>query len=357
LTDAQGSILGGRTLAWESNNPAVATIDASTGILTGVGSGQTVITVRSEGKSDQGTIKVLQPVLSIVATPDSFDLPLTTTRTIAVQLVGPNGVALTNRAITWSSNNPGVAVVSTTGLVTAVSVGTTTIVISAGQLTKNVRVRVVSEPVTGVRILPQQSVHVVRLGQTKQLTAECLNAAQQVLTGRTVTWNSGSPTVATVSQSGLVSALALGNATITATCDNVNAQVTAQVTPVPVSSVSITPPGLSLAQGTQGQLQAVARDSANNVLSLQGRQVLWSSNNLPVASVSTQGVVAGVSVGIAQVTVAVDGVTSAPVTVDVHAFFSEQRAGSSEQEPTGFRRPIGDSEDPRLPALAYGRTR
>jgi hypothetical protein len=58
------------------------------------------------------------------------------------------------------------------------------------------------------------------------------------------------------------------------------------------------------------------------VLSLQGRQVLWSSNNLPVAGVSTLGVVQGTSIGIAQITVVVDGVSSSPVTVDVHAFLS-----------------------------------
>jgi uncharacterized protein YjdB len=323
LKDASGNDLTGRTLSWESNNLSVATIDASSGVLTAVAGGQTVVTVRSGGQSAGAAIRVLQPVVSIVATPDSFDLPMTTTRTIAVQLVGPSGVALTNRVITWASNNPAVAVVSTSGLVTAVGLGTTTITIKAGLLTKNVRVRVVSEPVTSVRILPQQSVHVIRLGQTKQLAAECLNASQQVLAGRTISWNSANPVVATVSSAGLVTALAVGAANISATCDNtVTATVTAQVTPVPVASVSITPQGLSLTQGTSGQLQAVARDSANNVLSLQGRQVLWSSNNLPVAGVSTLGVVQGTSIGIAQITVVVDGVSSTPVTVDVHAFLS-----------------------------------
>src|SRR5262245_35370310 len=75
--------LKGRKLAWESNNQAVATIDSVTGLVTAVNSGQTLITLRAEGKTSQATIKVLQPVLSIVVTPDSFDLPLTTSRTVA----------------------------------------------------------------------------------------------------------------------------------------------------------------------------------------------------------------------------------------------------------------------------------
>jgi len=323
LKDANNVTLTGRTLSWESNNAAVATIDASSGVVTGIGSGQSLITVRSEGKLAQSTIKVLQPVLSIVATPDSFDLPLTTSRTIAVQLVGPGGVALTNRVITWSSSSPNVAVVSTAGVVTSVSTGTTTVTVRAGTKQADVKVRVVGEPVNSVRITPQQSVHVIRIGQTKQLSAECLSATQQVLIGRTITWNTNNPVIASVGSTGLVSGNALGQATITATCDNtVNASTIAQITQIPVSSVTITPGSLSLAQGTQGQLTVTARDSANNVLSLQGRQVIWSSSNIPVAQVSVQGVVSGVSIGAAEIQVSVDGVVSAPIMVDVHAFLS-----------------------------------
>ena len=352
LKDATGATLTGRKLSWESNNTAVATIDPGSGVVTGIGSGQSLITVRAEGKLAQSTIKVLQPVLSIVATPDSFDLPLTTSRSIAVQLVGPGGVALTNRVITWSSSSPNVAVVSTSGVVTSVSIGTTTITVRAGTKQATVRVRVVGEPVNSVRISPQQSVHVIRIGQTKQLSAECLNATQQVLTGRTITWNSNNPVIASVSSTGLVTGNALGQATITATCDNaVNASTIAQITPIPVSSVTITPGSLSLTQGTQGQLLVTARDSANNVLSLQGRQVIWTSNNNPVAVVSTQGVVSGVSIGTAQVEVSVDGVVSAPITVDVHAFFSAA-PGLPPAMPTATSRLATDpSLDPRPSTL------
>ncbi len=319
LKDAAGQTLTGRVLRWESNHTAVATIDASSGVVTGVAGGsEAIITVRAEGKEAQAVIRVLHPVLSIVTTPDSFDLPMTTTRLIVAQLVGPNGIALTNRVISWSSSNPGVAVVSTTGVVTPVSLGTATVTVRASTKEKTVRVRVVGEPVTSVRITPLQSVHVIRLGQARQLTAECLSASQQVLTGRPIAWTSGNPVIASVGSTGLVTGNALGQASITATCDNtVSAQTIAQVTPVPVSTVTISPGGLTIAQGSQGQLLVTARDSANNVLSLQGRTVVWTSNNNPVAQVSGQGVVGGVSPGNAEVTVSVDGVVSAPVPVTV----------------------------------------
>jgi uncharacterized protein YjdB len=234
LKDAAGGTLTGRKLSWESNNTTIATIDANSGVVTAVGAGgDALITVRAEGKFDQATIKVLQPVIQIVATPkDSFDLPMTTTRTIAVTVVGPDGVALTGRVITWSSANPGIAVVSSTGVVTPVSLGTTTITIRVGTKQDTVRVRVVGEPVSSVRITPLQSVHFIGVGQSKQLTAECLSASQQILTGRTITWNSLQPNLAAVDQTGLVTGLAIGTATIEAICDNtVKGNTSVQVTP------------------------------------------------------------------------------------------------------------------------------
>jgi uncharacterized protein YjdB len=231
--------------------------------------------------------------------------------------------------------------VSTAGVVTSVGLGTTTVRARAGTKEATVRVRVVGEPVNSVRITPQQSVHVIRIGQEKQLNAECLSATQQVLAGRPITWNSSNPVVATVSGAGLVTSNSIGSANITATCDNsVSASVTVQVTPVPVASVTITPDGLTLARGTQGQLTVTARDSANNVLSLLGRQVIWTSNNLPVAQVSSQGVVSGTSIGSAEVNVSVDGVVSPPVTINVTAFSTAVR-NRPELSPSDWSRSAG----------------
>jgi uncharacterized protein YjdB len=259
------------------------------------------------------------PVVSIVVTPDSFDVALTTKRTISVQLVGPGGQAVTGRTITWASSNPGIAAVSSTGEVTPVTLGLTTITVSAGGKTAEVRVRVVGEPVVSVIITPLQSVFVVRVGQSVQLGGQCLNAANQVLTDLTPNWTSSNPLVASVSANGLASGVTVGQANISARCNNLSASVTVQVTLVPVTSVTVAPQQLNLLVGQQGQLSVTARDSASNVVTLQGRSVTWTSDNLPVATVSNAGVVSGVSAGSAAVQVNVDGVLSpvVPVTVQV----------------------------------------
>lgn len=49
--DASGAALQGKTFTWSSSNPGVATVDASTGLLTAVNRGQTTITATTEGKS------------------------------------------------------------------------------------------------------------------------------------------------------------------------------------------------------------------------------------------------------------------------------------------------------------------
>src|SRR5450830_839715 len=74
-------------------------------------------------------------------------------------------------------------------------------------------------PVVSVTIGPSSPSVVI--GGTQQLTASTRDAAGAELTGRTVTWSSNSPSIATVSIAGLVSGLAVGTATITATSETV----------------------------------------------------------------------------------------------------------------------------------------
>jgi uncharacterized protein YjdB len=317
MLDAAGKIVSGPRVVWRSSNEAIATVD-QTGKVHGVAVGIAVITASTQGHSDDAAIKVISPVTQILLTPDSIDVPLTTTKQINAQLIGPNGEPIIGRVVSWSSGNTAVATVSSAGIVSAVSVGTTTITVSAGAKTATAKVRVTGEPVLSVRITPQVPVQVVRLGQTFSLSASCLGTSGQILAGRTINWTSGNPSVATVSQLGVVSALALGSASIVADCEGRTAQITIQVTLVPVTSVAINPTSLTLLVGQQQQLAVIAKDSANNVLTLQGRSVIWTSDNLPIATVSGAGVVAGFSQGAANVQVTVDGVASTPIPVTVN---------------------------------------
>ncbi len=100
--------------------------------------------------------------------------------------------------------------------------------------------------------------------QTAQLTATLLDSTGTVLTGRTVTWSSSSTGVATVNGSGLVTAVAVGSATVTAASEGRSASSSVTVTTVPVASVTVSPASGSLYVGQTVQLTATPKDSAGN---------------------------------------------------------------------------------------------
>src|SRR5262249_38668434 len=121
-----------------------------------------------------------------------------------------------------------------------------------------------------------------------------------VLAGRVVTWGSSDPTVATVSSSGLVTGVAAGTATITATSEGKNGTSTITVTKIPVGSVTVAPPSKSLLVTQTVPLSATVRDSAGTVVT--DRVVTWGSNNTGVATVSPSGLVTAVGAGTATIT-------------------------------------------------------
>ena len=139
----------------------------------------------------------------------------------------------TNKAVMWASSNPGVASVTQAGLVTAVSNGVTTITATTqdGGYTDNCEVRVElpetpNVPVTDIE-LNTQRITLSRIGTSYQLKADVMpgNATNQL-----VTWASSNPSVATVSNNGLVTAVSEGTATITVTTEDGQKVATCTVT-------------------------------------------------------------------------------------------------------------------------------
>jgi len=154
-------------------------------------------------------------------------------------------------------------------------------------------------------------------GATTQLSAVTRDANSNVLTGRPISWTSGNTAIATVSASGLVTAVASGNVSITASSEGQTGSAALTVSappPVPVASVSVSPATATAQVGGTVQFSAVTRDANNNVLT--GRSIAWSSNNLAVATVSASGRATAVAAGSAQITAASESQSgSATLTV------------------------------------------
>jgi endoglucanase len=116
----------------------------------------------------------------------------------------------TYKTVTWTSNNPRVATVNSSGLVTGHKGGRTIISAVSGVKLATLQITV-GIPVTGVSIEPKRDT--IKIGETKQLVTNILpsNASD-----KSVSWSSSQTKVATISASGLVTAVSKGTTTITA---------------------------------------------------------------------------------------------------------------------------------------------
>ncbi len=203
----------------------------------------------------------------------------------------------------WSTAAAAIATVSTSGVVTGVSPGQTTVFASFGGKQGQYEFKVLPVPVASVVISP--SAPSLTAGATRQLTATVLTDSGRVLTDRIVFWASLDPTKASVSSSGLVTALSPGTVTITATCDGIVAPVVVTIPGAAgsVSTVTITPAIASVQVGSTTPLTVILRDVAGNILT--GRTVTWTASVVTGASnavsVSSTGIVTGGSVGVATI--------------------------------------------------------
>ena len=135
----------------------------------------------------------------------------------------------------------------------------------------------------------------LQIGQTLTLTATARDAKGTALTGRATTWSSSNTGVATVSAGGVVTAVTVGSAAITATIGGKAGSQVVNVVPPPVATVTVSLASSTLQAGQTTQATAELRDANNNVLS--GRLVAWQSSNPIVASVSSAGVVTALAAG------------------------------------------------------------
>lgn len=213
------------------------------------------------------------------------------------------GNTLTGRTINWSSGNPGVATVNGSGAIITVSPGTTLITaISEGQ-SGSAQLTVTPRPVAVVTVtLANPS---IAQGATTTATAQTLDVNGTPLTGRTVSWSSSNPAVATVSGAGQVTAVTPGTTTINATSENVTGGAQLTVTPPPVATVQVF--GISRVKvGDPYQYTVEARLADGTLVQ---RPVTWSIAEPGRATVNASGLVVPLVAGSITLQATVDGVT------------------------------------------------
>ena len=124
---------------------------------------------------------------------------------------------VTNKSVIFKSNDESIATVDDKGIITAKSVGTTTITVTpqaSSVATGSATITVLAEKIAVESITLNHTTASMLVGNTLQLTATVL---PENATDKTITWSSSDSGAASVTQTGLVTALEQGDATIIAT--------------------------------------------------------------------------------------------------------------------------------------------
>ncbi len=205
----------------------------------------------------------------------------------------------TNKNVTWSTENSGIATVSD-GVVTAVSAGNTTITVTTedGSYTDTCSVTVTEKIINVESVSLDKTSITLTEEDTEQLTA---TVSPENATDTSVTWSTENSSIATVSQDGLVTAVGAGTTTITVTTTDSSKTDTCVVTvnakTVSVDSVSLNKNTLELEEGASETLIAtVSPANATN------QNVTWSTESETIATVSN-GLVTAVAEGSTTITV------------------------------------------------------
>lgn len=135
----------------------------------------------------------------------------------------------------------------------------------------------------------------LEIGQSTQLQVKYFDDQSVQLSGRTISYSSSNQASLQVSGTGLVTAVAVGSATISAVVEGVVGSLSVTSIVTPVSVVAITPANPSVVEGQTITLTGQARSSQGTPLT--DRTVSWTSANTARATVSSSGVVTGVTPG------------------------------------------------------------
>ncbi len=166
------------------------------------------------GSTGAGDVLV---VAHVEITPPGITLVAGNTQQLQATPKTSSGITVPNRQVTWSSDDQGIATVSSIGTVTAVASGSTRISALVDGVRASIAVGVSPRPVMTVTVAPDQVSLLV--GQSSALVATPRDNAGQPLAGRPVSFASDNALIATVSTDGHVTAVAPGLTVVRATVE------------------------------------------------------------------------------------------------------------------------------------------
>lgn len=220
--------------------------------------------------------------------------------------------------VQWSTSDSTIATVAG-GKAAAVGAGTVTVIAASGnmQATAILQVTSAATNLASIVVAPAASSLPVNTSLQYTATGTYKDGSSRDLTPL-VNWQSSSPATATINAAGMATGIAAGSATISASLGNVSGSTTLSVTAPTISSIVVTPDGLTLGIGISQQYTATAIYSDGSTQDLVSG-VTWSSSNTSVATISNSGVLATVAAGSTTITAQVGSVSDTAVLTVVAA--------------------------------------
>ena len=228
-----------------------------------------------------GTPPPTRVATSITMSPTSLSLEgLGQTSQLSATVKDQNGATMSGATVSWVTSAASVVTVSSTGLVTAVAIGTATVTATSGSAKATAPVSV-TQVATSVTLTPN-TLNFVSQGDTATLSASVKDAGGTVIADVMVEWSTSDSTIVTISSGGLVTSIGNGTATVTAASGAASSLGdTTQLTDT-VSS-----------RGDTRQLTGTTEDVAEN--EINAVTVTWATSNSPVATVSSGGLATAVT--------------------------------------------------------------
>lgn len=255
---------------WSSLNEDIATV-SSNGTVTGRSAGTTTIQVDAHGKIYKCSVTVEKPEITM----DKTELKLEMTRDKETLQVNYRGfLPGDSKAITWVSEDTSVVKVDANGLVEPVNIGSTFVRATCGDL---VAYRT-------VKVIPRKDITLNKTYTTIYVdNTDTLSVAKfanfEDSDSRTAAWKTSDSSIATISNTGMITAKKVGTCTITATVGRSTAECKVNVIP---KSITLNTSSLMLAEKEYSTLTV----SYNGFTSSDSRSVTWKSSNTSVATVS-----------------------------------------------------------------------
>ena len=288
-----------KNVTWTSSNESVATV-STTGVIKAVGNGTCKITATTtDGTNLSASVNI---TVDMKVTGISFSITDYTITNIGqtpvfTPTITPSNAA--NKKVLWTSSDKSIATVSSTGVIKAVSNGTCKIIATTTDGTN------LSASVNITVALPIKAT-----GITTNITNYTITTIHDVptfratitptdTTNKTVKWSSSNTNVATVSESGVITAVGNGTCTITATTtDGTNLSASVNLTVgFRAESISLDKTSYTFNKNESLKLTAtVLPDNTNN------KTVKWESSNKNVAIVNSSGMVSPVGKGTCTIT-------------------------------------------------------